>query len=227
MKQLIQKEMALRGIASRRESERLVKEGLVLVHGKLALPAQMVDSSDAIELRGAHTPKISVAVYKPRGVVCSSNPSEGKTVAQAFPQYGALAFVGRLDKESEGLLLLSNDGLLTRKITSDEHLVEKEYIVTVREKVLGAALARMEKGMKLRGEKTVTLPCVALKRGDHQYSIVLKEGRKHQVRRMADACNLTIESLKRIRIGNLKLGSMKIGSTRVLTEEEVSNFTRV
>jgi 23S rRNA pseudouridine2604 synthase len=220
---LIQKHLANTGQSSRREGEKLVREGKVYVNGVRATPGQMIDpKKDSVELKDVSQVKMTVMIYKPRGVVCSENTAEGKTVAQAFPQFASLNYVGRLDKDSEGLLLLSNDGLITRLITGEDDSVEKEYVVETREKVLGGMMTKMEKGIKLDGEKTKTLPCKATIINPNCYRIILTEGRKHQVRRMADACGLTVESLKRIRIGKLRLGSMQSGRFKILSPDDIA-----
>lgn len=160
------------------------------------------------------------AVYKPRGIVCSQNSAEGKTIFDLLPALKKfnLNTVGRLDKESEGLLLLSNDGVIASAITGDKHLVEKEYEVTVRERVTPSALKKMESGIKL--EDGMTLPAKTKKIKEHVFRIILVEGRNHQIRRMTNALRLTISSLKRVRIGNITLNNIPSGTYRELTNKE-------
>lgn len=216
---LIQKYLAEQGIVSRREGEKLVREGKVLVNGVRAANGQHIDpQKDKVELDKHHAEqKITVAVHKPRGIVCSRNPLEGKTIFELLPQFENLHVVGRLDKESEGLLLLTNDGLITRKVTGEDHTVEKEYIVTVRERLFSGIMERMSKGIIIDSKKT--LPCTAKinKSPTNSFTIILKEGRKHQIRRMCEACKLTVESLKRVRIGVVKLENLGVGKYRTVT----------
>lgn len=232
---LIQKYLAEAGIVSRREGERLVREGKVLVNGARATNGQHIDpKKDKVELDKNHAEqKITVAVHKPRGIVCSRNPLEGKTIFQLLPQFDNLHVVGRLDKESEGLLLLTNDGLVSRKVTGEDHTVEKEYVVTVRERLFPGITERMEKGIVIDGEKT--LPCTAhidpasqspdtlpiTYKGQtfvpQTFTIILKQGRKHQIRRMCEACKLTVVSLKRVRIGTVQIENLAPGKYRTVT----------
>lgn len=212
---LIQKYCAEQGMCSRREGERLVREGKVRVNGVRATNGQMIDPTrDTVTIDSAHVEeKITIALHKPRGIVCSRNSNEGKTVFDMFPQFSHLHLVGRLDKESEGLLLLTNDGRITRLVTGDTHTIEKEYVVTVRERLFPGLMERMARGILIDGTKT--LPCTAtITKNDteHVFTIILKEGRKHQIRRMCEACKLTVVSLKRVRIGSLLLGKLKSGA---------------
>ncbi len=226
MKVIVQKILAERGLCSRREGERLVAAGKVTVNGSVARVGTFADPDKddvAIVGQAAEIPKMTVAVYKPRGIVCSKNNAEGKTVFELLPQYASLNTVGRLDKESEGLLLLTNDGRLTRAVTGDDHRIEKEYIVDVREEIFPGLMQKMEKGIMIDGERT--LPCIAKMRENRRsFSIVLKEGKKHQIRRMCDACHLTVLSLKRIRIGDVRLLKLRPGNVRPLTRAEVESF---
>lgn len=226
MKVIVQKILAERGICSRREGERLVAAGKVTINGTVARVGALADpEKDVVAIVGqpTDTPKMTVAVYKPRGIVCSKNNAEGKTIFELLPQYASLNTVGRLDKESEGLLLLTNDGRLTRAVTGDDHRIEKEYIVEVREEIFPGLMQKMEKGIMLDGERT--LPCVAQMRDNRRsFSIILREGKKHQIRRMCDACHLTVLSLKRIRIGGVRLLKLRPGNVRPLTRAEVESF---
>lgn len=213
-------------MCSRREGERLVAAGKVTINGTVARVGALADpDKDIVAIVGqaADTPKMTVAVYKPRGIVCSKNNAEGKTIFELLPQYASLNTVGRLDKESEGLLLLTNDGRLTRAVTGDDHRIEKEYIVEVREEIFPGLMQKMEKGILLDGERT--LPCIAKMRDNRKsFSIILREGKKHQIRRMCDACHLTVLSLKRIRIGDVRLLKLRPGNVRPLTRTEVESF---
>ncbi len=224
----IQKYLSQQGILSRREAERYMTKGLVTVNGKVVteLGTKIDPNKDIVKVTESKTtPKETHAIYKPRGVVCSNNESEGKTLAQAFPNLSHLNSVGRLDKESEGLLLLSNDGIVTKAITGDDHKIEKEYIVTVREDVLPGMIEQIAKGISL--SDGMTLPAVGKKIDQHTLSITLKEGRKHQVRRMCDALKMTVLSLKRIRIGSIHLKPLTDGGSRKLTTEEVLELKSV
>jgi len=223
----IEKHLSDTGVASRREAKRLIEEGFVLVNGKPTQPGDKIDpSKDRIDIKKqglvSLDQKETVLVYKPRGYLSSKDVGAGKNIFDVFPQFAHLNTVGRLDKESEGLILLSNDGLVTKAITGRDHLIEKEYLVTVREKVTPAMVVKMSEGIRL--EDGWTKPAIAKKVDAHSFSITLKEGRKHQIRRMANACHLTVESLKRTRIHTISAPGMLPGNFRILTDTEVQDI---
>jgi 23S rRNA pseudouridine2604 synthase len=140
-------------------------------------------------------------------------------IVTEFPKLAHLSPIGRLDKESEGLILLSNDGTLARALTSENSHVEKEYLVTVRENINPDDMEIMSRGILL--DDVMTKPTVAEQVDDHSFTIILKEGRKHQIRRMCDACRLTVTSLVRIRIGHLKIEKMKTGSFKPVSPRDI------
>lgn len=222
----IQKYLSEKGILSRREAEQALLAGRIKINGDIVktLGTTVNPETDRIELTpSVKNPKQMVqktfAVYKPRGIVCSKNSAEGKTIFDLFPVFKKwnLNTVGRLDKESDGLILLSNDGIITSAITGG-HRIEKEYEVTVRERVTPSALKKMESGVKL--EDGMTLPARTKRITDHTFRIILVEGRNHQIRRMANALRLTISSLKRVRIGNITFNNISAGAYRELTLKE-------
>ncbi len=233
----IQKYLSQQGILSRREAEAYIRDGRIRLNGKIVtqMGVQIDPEKDSVEVLGGNAPaksksavsgnKITVAVYKPRGIVCSRNNAEGKTIFEEFPKFGNLNAVGRLDKESEGLILLSNDGVVTAAVTGADHKVEKEYRVTTREAIIERQIRRMEKGIMIDGQKT--LPARGKILGDYSFSLIISEGRNHQIRRMADAVHLTIESLVRVRIGNIKLNNLKSGQSRILSAGEVAGLKKL
>ena len=223
----IQKYLSEQGILSRREAERALVAGHIRINGIIVktLGTNINPDTDHIELvqekiNHGNLVQKTFAVHKPRGIVCSKNSAEGKTIFDLFPALKKfnLNTVGRLDKESEGLILLSNDGTMTSAITGENHRIKKEYEVAVRERVTPSALKKMESGIKL--DDGMTLPSQTKRIGDHVFHIILVEGRNHQIRRMANALRLTIASLKRIRIGNITLNNISPGAYRELTNKE-------
>ncbi|MEK7640554.1 MAG: pseudouridine synthase [Patescibacteria group bacterium] len=222
----IQKYLSQQKILSRREAEQALVEGKIKVNGKVVkeLGTQIDPGKDkvVVALPKGNSGKITIAINKPRNIVCSKNNEEGETIFELFPQFNTLNTVGRLDKDSEGLILLSNDGVVTALITGRDHLIEKEYEVETREKVGKWHIRHLEQGIKL--EDGMTLPAKAALISDHKFSLILKEGRKHQIRRMANALQLTIGNLKRVRIGNIKLGNLKVGASRTLTAQELADL---
>ena len=223
----LDKALAHRGLASRREAKSLVQSGHVKVNGQVIQePGVYIAESDDITVHGIQSnERQTIAVYKPRGYVSSSDDTKNKTIFDAFPMVRRLNTVGRLDKESEGLILLSDDGLITKAITATGE-IEKEYHVTVREDVLPWMLEKFEKGIVIEGGYR-TKPARAEKLSQHEFSITLREGKKHQIRRMSNAVGLTSQSLKRVRIGNITLSKMKPGHFRKLKPDEVEDLKKV
>ena len=220
----VQKYLSEQGILSRRTAETYIRAGKILINGKKAEIGQQIDpKKDTVEVVGQTEASFTtVLVNKPRGVASSRSAQDGKTVYDLFPQFGKLHIAGRLDKESEGLLILTDDGILAKHLTSDQHIIEKEYEVHVQEKIRGPELAQMERGLKLKDG--MTLPAKADKIGPNRYTIVLREGRNHQIRRMADAVQLTVTRLTRKRIGGVKTGRLHTGEFRELTPAEIKSF---
>lgn len=221
----IEKFLSEQGIMSRREAQALMKKGDILLNGKKiketgikinpAVDKITIANQGEVKMKAKET----VAVHKPRGVISSKDEDGVQTIFDIFPQFSHLNCVGRLDKESEGLILLSNDGMVTKMITGKDHIIEKEYIVEVREDITPAMMTRMSKGIKLNDGWTK--PARAEKIDKHTFRIVLIEGKKHQIRRMSDACGLTIKSLKRIRVGNIELGGMYAGQWKKVERKDI------
>ena len=223
----IEKYLSGQGILSRREAKKYIEDGLIKIKKKKSHAGDKINpDKDIIEfdkkIQEKSAEKISVLVYKPRGVLSSKDRSSGKNIFDVFPQFKHLNTVGRLDKESEGLIILSNDGLITKAITGKHHLVEKEYLVEVREDILPWMMKKMSGGIQLHDRRT--LPAKAIRVNKHTFRITLKEGRKHQIRRMANECKLTIKSLKRIRIHTLNIGKMLPGNFRKLNKKEINDL---
>ena len=229
----IQKYLSQQKILSRRETENYIRKGLIACNGKIVrdLGRQIDPEKDKIEIlapaKSEINKKITISVNKPRDIVCSKNKEEGKTIFDLLPEFENLNAVGRLDKDSEGLILLSNDGVITATITGNDHKIEKEYEVVVREDLSRNKMSILENGVIIDGK--MTLPAQTKITGNHTFNIILKEGRKHQIRRMTDIVHLTILKLKRIRIGNILLKNIDIGNYRVLSTIEVNklkNFSK-
>lgn len=198
----------------------MLEAGHVRAGGKTLKPGEKFAPGIELEIAGREQQaRETFAVYKPRGVICSKDTDGGRTVFSVFPKLRHLNSVGRLDKESEGLLLLSNDGLVTKAITDSSHPSEKEYVVTVREDVMPWMITKFQKGLRIEGY--TTLPAEAAKVDRHTFRITLREGKKHQIRRMANAVGLTITNLKRVRINDITLGHLRPGNARKLKPAEV------
>jgi len=220
----LEKHIAQMGIASRREAKALIVDGKISVNGSIIHETGFgIDpKKDNVALVGAIQKKETVALYKPRGIETSKTSPDSSDIHEIFPQFLHLAPIGRLDKDSEGLILLSNDGVLARAITGEKSHVEKEYVVTTREPVTDESLIKMAKGISIDGKKT--RPAKTNRVNQKTFAIILREGRKHQIRRMCAACSLTVEKLMRVRVGNIEIGNMKSGEHKILSDQEVISF---
>lgn len=229
----LQKYLARAGVASRRASERLIADGRVRVNGALiAEQGSLVQPDrDVVEVDGVVVAPIEtrrhVLLNKPAGVVSTAaDPRGRRTVVDLVPSESRIFPVGRLDYDSEGLLLLTNDGDLTLRLTHPRHAVEKEYRALVRGRVDRAVLDQLRRGVMLDGSKTA--PCiveVVERNGPLSWlRIVLHEGRNRQIRRTADVVGLQVTRLLRTRLGPLVLGDLAPGTWRELTPDEVESL---
>jgi len=209
----INKYLRDKGLASRREADKLIESGDVFINGKKAENGMMVKESDKVEVKGKQKEHHYVAYYKPRGLATQDLIGK-KSVISEWKDSG-LYPIGRLDKESEGLLLLTNDGRFVTEVLSEDSKYEKEYIVTVKEPLRPGVVRIFKSGM---ATKTLgkLLPAKAKIMNKNTLQVILNEGKRHQIRIMLNELRYTIASLKRIRIGNIKLGNLRPGQTREL-----------
>lgn len=229
MEELIRlnKYLAKQGVASRRESDRLIKEGLISVNGKIVreMGVKINEEKDLVEVNKKEVKNrkklIYIALNKPVGYVSSVKRTaiEKDIVLDLINIKERVFPVGRLDKDTTGLLIITNDGTLTFKLTHPSSESEKEYEVTLKEDVRFSQIYKLEDGVKLWGEKTKETQVKKI--APNKIRIILKEGKNRQIRRICQKVGLTVVALKRIRIKKLHLGNLKLGSWRYLTEEEV------
>lgn len=207
------------GLASRRESDALIKNGCILVNGKRATLGMEINKDDKVVVNEGSNKKklIYLAYYKPRGIATQSPDNQPSVIANWQPK--GIFPIGRLDKESEGLLILTNDGRVTSKILGNEEKFEKEYIVEVKEKLGNNIPTIFQKGMHT--EIGDLLPAQAKLLNNHRLDIILHEGKKHQIRVMLSELGYTVILLKRIRIGDIRLGNLKQGETREFNQKEI------
>lgn len=222
----LNKYLAHQGTASRREADTLIEQGFVLVNGKVAVVGQKVERSDTVTMKGSTKEKKYLAYYKGRGIITHS-PSAGEVdIATRLKDDYSITDVnpiGRLDKDSEGLLILSNDGRVTGPLLDPEAAHEKEYEVTVDKPVNGFFLKQLEHGVNIEGY--VTKPSTATKHKHAlKFTLILTEGKKHQIRRMCAALGYQVQDLKRVRIANITLGELKPNQYRILKDEELKSF---
>ncbi|MCC7361627.1 MAG: rRNA pseudouridine synthase [Anaerolineales bacterium] len=229
MEERLQKLMARAGLGSRRSCEDLIEQGRVTVNGKRAALGQKADPSrDHIAVDGEplESPErfIYILLHKPRGVVSSlSAQGDRQTVRDLVPFPGRLYPVGRLDIDSEGLILLTNDGALTDRLTHPRYESEKEYRVLVRGEPRADQLETWRRGVMLEGSRTA--PALVQREGRAHGSawlrLVMHEGRKHQIRDIGRLLGLPVQRLIRVRMGGLALGDLALGQWRELRPEEV------
>ena len=268
----LNKFLAACGLCARREADTLIAQGRVKVNGKTAVLGQMLQEGDAAEVNGrtylfseaphaepegsgqetGMEPPVLLAFYKPRGVVCTNSTKDhAPRIADVLHYPYRLFPIGRLDKASEGLLLLTNQGTLAEAISKSKNLHEKEYVVHVRQPLNASFLKRMAEGVSIRlPEKDAagrgkyvmqdaagclqqnrmisvrTRPCHVEKRSSHSFSIILTEGMNRQIRRMCSTLGNEVTALKRVRVMNICLGNLKPGDYRIVTGEELEELRK-
>lgn len=210
------------GICSRRAADRLIEAGRITVDGCTARTGQKILPGQKVKLDENPVEKkdqeILLAFYKPRGIVCTEEKREKNNIVD-YLNYPCRVFtVGRLDKDSEGLLLLTNLGEVANQIMRSRNGHEKEYLVTINKEVTEDFLSQMTSGVPILD--TVTRPCRAKKTGKKSFRIVLTQGLNRQIRRMCEYLGCEVVTLKRIRIMNIRLDGLKVGQYREVTEEE-------
>jgi 23S rRNA pseudouridine2604 synthase len=210
------------GICSRREADRYIEEGRILGDGKKAAMGMKIRENQKITFDGKDVKKeekfIFIAVNKPIGVVCTTSTKEKNNIIDYLNYPDRIFPVGRLDKNSEGLLLMTNNGDIVNKIMRAGNYHEKEYIVTVNKEVTEEFIAKMSSGVPVLD--TVTRSCEVTKEGKFIFRIVLTQGLNRQIRRMCEYCGYKVLRLQRIRIMNICLGRLKPGGYRNVTKEE-------
>jgi len=231
----IQKALSECGITSRRKAEELIKQNLVSVNGKTAKIGDKVDlSRDKISVDGklvaCEVKKYYIMLHKPRGFVSTmSDELSRKCVADLVRDVPAKIYpVGRLDKDSEGLLLMTNDGDFSNAILHPSRHVEKKYRVTVKPKANEKQLVKLSSGMEIDGYKTEPARITVLKDVEDRtvLEVIIKEGRNRQIRKMCEQVGLNVARLKRISIGQLKLGMLQPRQWRDLSIQEVKMFIK-
>ena len=228
MPERINKYLSSHGVCSRREADRMVAEGRVLVDGKTAVMGEMVDDSNTICIDGRQISSVSpeqiiIAFNKPVGIVCTTKDRHNKHNIVDYIGYTQRVYpVGRLDKESDGLILLTNDGDMMDRILRSVNGHEKEYIVSVNRPINDTFIKRMSEGIYLEELERTTKKCVVRKVSDRTFRIILTQGLNRQIRRMCDALGYKVTKLTRIRIMNIELGELAVGQYRELTESEVT-----
>ena len=220
------------GICSRREADRLIEEGRVLIDGVPASMGTKVKPGQTVccngQTVGGKDKPVFLVVNKPRGIVCTTSDKDRAENIVEFLNYPQRIYpVGRLDKDSEGLLLMTNQGDIVNKILRGGNNHEKEYAVAVNKPVTEEFLKKMREGVWIEDLAVLTKPCRAWQTGSHTFHIVLTQGLNRQIRRMCRALDYHVMKLKRVRIMSIKLGNLERGEYRELTEKEVEELKRM
>lgn len=220
------------GVCSRREADRLIESGIVTVDGKTAAPGMKVEDGQEVRVGKkvvkSKTKKTVLAVYKPAGIVCTEDKREKKNIIRFLNYPVRVTYAGRLDKDSEGLLIMTNDGDLINGMMRARYAHEKEYKVKVNKEITPEFIEKMSRGVHIRDKEknldAVTRPCTVKKTGKYTFSIILTQGLNRQIRRMCETLGYKVDVLKRIRIMNVELGNLKPGQVRELTEQELKEL---
>ena len=239
---VLQKAIADAGVASRRKAEEFILKGFVLVNKKkvTALGTRVDPDRDEITVRGKtirKEPVVYFALNKPKGILSSVSDDRGrKTVVNLIKTTARIVPVGRLDIDTSGLILLTNDGDLVNRLTHPSFEKEKEYLVHVEvpkrwsNKDIDSAIRNMQRGVIVAGGFKTSPAAVKIvaRRGkiEFELSVVIHEGKKHQIRRMVSAVGMSVCSLKRVRIGSVVLGDLALGAHRELGEEEIASLQK-
>ncbi|WNB17032.1 23S rRNA pseudouridine(2604) synthase RluF [Marivirga arenosa] len=226
----INKFLSEAGFCSRREADKLLEEGVITINGKQPEMGTKVKPTDEVRVKGeliknSNNNLVYLAFNKPRGIVCTTDTRREKDNIIDFINYPERIFpIGRLDKYSEGLILLTNDGDIVNKILRARNNHEKEYIVRLNKPIKGNFIKEMGSGVPILG--TITKECYIEQLGTHSFKIILTQGLNRQIRRMCEHFGYKVASLKRVRIMNVKL-DLPIGKWRHLTTDELKNINEL
>jgi 23S rRNA pseudouridine2604 synthase len=224
----INKYLSESGLCSRREADRLIESGDVTIDDETAIVGSRVLPWQTVRVHGEPVLKqdnlIYLALNKPAGITCTTDPRRSDNIIDYLGFNQRIFPVGRLDRDSEGLILLTNDGDIVNKILRAGNQHEKEYRVTVEQPISDMFLRRMAEGVPILG--TVTRPCRIRPVGPRTFQIILTQGLNRQIRRMCEVCGYTVTRLVRTRVMNIELGVMRTGQYRQLTRKELAELRR-
>lgn len=228
----LNKYLAECGVCSRREADTLIEQGVVTVNGKVAGAGMKVGAQDEVVCRGktlkTRNEKVVLAYYKPIGVTCTEKDRfADKTLKDAFDYPIRVTYAGRLDKETEGLLLMTNDGDLINRLMRGTNHHEKEYIVKVTKELTPDFKEKMEAGVFLSELNRKTKPCKVEVMGKFTFKIILTQGLNRQIRRMCKELGFKVQALQRVRVANITLGKLRPGTFRRLTKEELQELYQI
>jgi 23S rRNA pseudouridine2604 synthase len=218
------------GLCSRREADKLIEQRRVTLNGKVAQKGNRVMPKDLVKIDGKplkikQKAAIYIALNKPRGITCTTDLKDKSNIID-FIRFPSRIFpIGRLDKESDGLIFLTNDGDIVNKILRAGNNHEKEYIVTVNKPINGDFIQKMGNGVEILG--TITQKCAIRQEGKCKFRIILKQGMNRQIRRMTEALGFEVLTLTRVRIMNISLSNIPLGKWRYFTPKEIETINRL
>lgn len=228
----INKYLAECGICSRREADKYIEQGKVKVNQQTAVSGMQVSEQDVVEFTGKviqpKNRKIVLAYYKPIGVTCTEKDTHAdKTIIQALNYPVRLTYAGRLDKDSEGLIIMTNDGDLIQQMMKGANGHEKEYTVKVNKEITLDFLEKMSQGVYIKELAQMTRPCKLKQIGKYTFQIILTQGLNRQIRRMCQEFGYQVTSLRRDRVVNIELNGLRSGKYRELQGEELAQLYRL
>jgi 23S rRNA pseudouridine2604 synthase len=222
----LNKAMSETGFCSRRGADKYIEEGRVKVNGKATELGQKVTTEDEITLDDTvinkEVEKVYLAFNKPTGITCTTDVNEPDNIIDYIDYPSRIFPIGRLDKPSQGLIFMTNDGDIVNKILRSKNNHEKEYIVTVTTPITNEFIKTMSSGVAILD--TITKKCIVEKLTDYKFKIILTQGLNRQIRRMCEELEYKISALKRVRIMNINLDDLRVGEIRNFTEEELAHI---
>ena len=217
------------GIASRRAADRMVEEGRITINGRVAVVGDKVTDGDSVEVDGRPVTReeedIILVFNKPRGITCTSNPDDASNVIDFIDYPKRIYSIGRLDKASDGLLLMTNNGELANQVMRSRAEHEKEYVVKVDRSITEGFLKGMANGVPILDGR-ITKKCFIEKLDDKRFRIILRQGLNRQIRRMCEYFGYNVKRLTRVRVMNIELGDLPKGTYREITSEEREELYR-
>lgn len=218
------------GFCSRREADRYIEDARVTINDEIAMPGARVQPGEVVAVDGerikvSRKQSLYIALNKPMGITSTTDLNDRSNIIRFINHPKRIFPIGRLDKDSEGLILLTNDGDIVNKILRAGNDHEKEYIVTVNKALTPEFAKRMAGGLRILGTKTK--PCVVRQMGHRSFRIILTEGLNRQIRRMCEVLDYEVMSLKRVRIMNIKLGNLAVGKWRNLSFAETEALNKM
>ena len=225
----LNKYLAHCGVCSRRDADRLIEQGVVFINGQKADMGQSVSPEDEVTVSGRAVKlphkTVVLAFYKPLGVTCTAGDPHAEKIISDIVRYPIrVTYAGRLDRDSEGLLLLTNDGDLIQAMMRGENRHEKEYLVKVDKEITYDFILKMTRGIYLEDLNAMTRECEIQQAGEFTFKIILTQGLNRQIRRMCEACGYRVKSIKRVRVMHITLGALKPGEFIELPVEDVKRL---